>query len=242
MILYSRGKAGVCKTSIRRFNSDPCLQRSLMEQHQKEWAEFKTKRFRLLKKFLRYLPSKTSLGKTFIFKRWGKSLLNKYPYLWSFSYSSMKSAYYAGWILTFLPVMGIQIPLAILLALIFKGNIMVLIAIQMISNPLTVGFLWTFEYHLGKFLLSFLPIQYQLLTQSSAIESLQHVTKGVTFIKATLAICLGGVICGLVCAKISCILHKYVLKNIMLTYEQFVQKREKDLAKIKKASKTFLSK
>jgi len=213
-----------------------------MEQHQKEWAEFKTRRFRLLKKFLRYLPSKASLSKTFIFNRWGKGLLNKYPYLWSFSYKSMKSAYYSGWILTFLPVMGIQIPLAVLLAIMFKGNIMVVIALQMISNPFTVGFLWTFEYHLGKFLLSFFPIKYKFLAQTSAIESLKQTGKGVAFIKATLAICLGGIICGLIFAKISCIIHKFVLKRMMLTYEQFVQKREKDLAKVKKASKTFLSK
>ena len=213
-----------------------------MDQHQKEWREFKVRRFRLLKKFLRYLPSRSTLRKNFIFKRWGRVLLDKYPKLWSFAYEPMKAAYYAGWILTFLPVMGIQIPLAILLALIFKGNVMVLIALQMISNPLTVGFLWTFEYHLGKFVLSFLPVKNQILVQTSVVETLGQGGKGVAFIKATLAICLGGIICGIICGKISCCIHKYVLRHMMLSYEQFVEKKKKKLKQLKKSSKTFLSK
>lgn len=195
-------------------------------EHQKEWAEWKQKRFHTLKKWLRYLPTRASLKRHFIFRKFGRFFLDKYPELWSFSYGPMKAAYYAGWILTFLPVMGIQIPLATLLAICFKGNIMVLIALQMISNPFTVGFLWTFEYHIGKFFLGFLPVQDQLLQQTTL--AIAHTGRGAAFVKATVAVCIGGIILGLICAKISCVIHKRIIKRASITYEQFVVLKERE--------------
>lgn len=195
-------------------------------KHQKEWAEWKQRRFHMLKKWLRYLPTKASLRKHFIFRKFGQLFLDKYPELWSFAYGPMKAAYYAGWILTFMPVMGIQIPLAILLAICFKGNVMVLIALQMISNPFTIGFLWTFEYHVGKIFLCLLPAQDQLLTQTTIAQTIANTSRGGSFVKATVAICLGALILGLICAKISCTIHKYIIKRTSLTYEQFVMLKE----------------
>ena len=199
-------------------------------KHQQEWAEWKQKRFHMLKKWLRYLPTRASLKRHFLFKRFGQIFLDKYPELWSFAYGPMKSAYYAGWILTFMPVMGIQIPLAILLAVCFKANVMVLIALQMISNPFTIGFLWTLEYHVGKLFLYLLPTQDQLLTQTTIAQTIAHTGRGASFVKATVAICLGALVLGLICAKISCIIHRRILKRNSLTYEQFVMLKERDLA------------
>ena len=195
-------------------------------KHQQEWVEWKQKRFQMVKKWLRYLPTKASLRKHFLFRKFGQLFLDKYPELWSFAYGSMKAAYYAGWILTFMPVMGIQIPLAILLAICFKGNVMVLIALQMISNPFTIGFLWTLEYRIGKIFLCLLPAQDQLLTQTTIAQTIAHTSRGASFVKATVAICLGALILGLICAKISCIIHKRVIKRTSLTYEEFVMLKE----------------
>ena len=204
-------------------------------KHQQEWAEWKQKRFHTLKKWLRYLPTRASLKRHFLFQKFGRFFLDKYPELWSFAYGPMKSAYYAGWILTFMPVMGIQIPLAILLAVCFKANVMILIALQMISNPFTIGFLWPMEYHVGKLFLYLLPTQDQVLTQTTIAQTIAHTGRGASFVKATVAICLGGLILGLICAKISCIIHKRILKRTSLTYEQFVMLKEQKLATSKDA-------
>ena len=196
-----------------------------MRQHQLEWIEYKRKQFASLKKWLKFLPTRAKLRKSFVFKRFGRNFLEKHPELFSFSYDSMKLAYYAGWILTFLPVMGIQITLAILLAIFLRCNVMILVALQMISNPFTVGFLWGIEYKIGKFILSVFPLEDLFATK--AIEHIEPATKGSMFLNATLAICLGGLLLGIICGKISCIFHKHILKHRITSYEQFVAQKKK---------------
>jgi len=196
-----------------------------MRQHQLEWIEYKRKQFASLKKWLKILPTKAKLRNSFIFKKFGRSFFEKHTELFSFSYDSMKLAYYAGWILTFLPVMGIQITLAILLAIFLRCNVMMLVALQMISNPFTVGFLWGLEYKIGKFIFSILPFD-KFFTPKVAAH-LEPVTKGALFLNATLAICFGGLILGIICGKLSCVLHKYILNHRITNYEQFVAERTK---------------
>lgn len=196
-----------------------------MRKHQLEWIEYKRRQFASLKKWLKFLPTRAKLRNSFIFKKFGRGFLEKHPELFSFSYDSMKLAYYAGWILTFLPVMGIQITLAILLAIFLRCNVMILVALQMISNPFTVGFLWSIEYKIGRFILSVLPLD-KVFTQKLSAH-IEPGTKGALFLNATLAICLGGLVLGILCGKLSCIFHKYVLKHRITTYEQFVAEKKK---------------
>ena len=196
-----------------------------MRRHQLEWTDYKQRQFSSLKKLLKFLPTRAKLRSSFIFKKLGRGFFERHPQLFSFSYDSMKVAYYAGWILTFLPVMGIQITLAILLAIFLKCNVMVLVALQMISNPFTIGFLWGIEYQIGKFILSFFPFKNLFVTQT--IEQIETTTKGTMFLNATLAICLGGLILGIIFGKISCLLHKYIIRNRITTYAQFVAKKTK---------------
>ncbi len=210
-----------------------------MNQIQQEWMQFKRKRFRLLKKLLRYLPSRSTIRKNRFIGNWGRKILDKYPELWSFAYGPMHSAYYAGWILTFMPVMGLQITLAIILAIFLRANVMVLVALQMISNPFTIGFLWTFEYHIGKFILSFLPEQHKTIMQTALSETVQKSFTGHSFFKATLAICLGGLVLGVLFGKISCLIHQRILKRTIITYEQFIQQKIAALNCLKKASNDF---
>lgn len=214
----------------------------IMKQIQQEWVQLRRKRFRLLKKWLRYLPSRSTIRNNRFIGSWGRKFLDKYPELWSFGYGPMRSAYYAGWILTFMPVMGLQITLAIILAVFLRANVMILVALQMISNPFTIGFLWTFEYHIGKFILSFLPHQHKAIMQAALAETIQKSFTGYSFFKATLAICLGGLILGVLCGKISCLIHQYILKRTMVTYEQFVQQKITALNHLKKNSNDFMKK
>ena len=200
-----------------------------MRQHQLEWTEYKRKRFSSLKKWLKFLPTRAKLRNSFVFKKLGRKFLEKHPQFFSFSYDSMRVAYYAGWILTFLPIMGIQITLAILLAIFLKCNVMILVALQMISNPFTIGFLWGIEYQIGKFILSFIPFENFFANQ--AIEQIERTSKTSTFLNATLAICIGGLILGIILGKISCILHKYFLRHRITNYEQFVAEKVKTNSK-----------
>jgi uncharacterized protein (DUF2062 family) len=188
------------------------------------------------------LPSRSSIRRNRFIGKWGRQFLDKYPELWSFAYGPMRSSYYAGWILTFMPVMGLQITLAIILAIFLRANVMILVALQMLSNPFTIGFLWTFEYHIGKFILSFLPHQQSTLIEVTLAETVQKSFTGHSFVKATLAICLGGLVLGILCGKLSCLLHQYILKRTVVTYEEFIQQKMDSLKRLQKKSDDFIGK
>ncbi|MBP5191382.1 MAG: DUF2062 domain-containing protein [Opitutales bacterium] len=211
-----------------------------MERFQKEWEEFRIKRFRVTKKWMKYFPSRVTLRKNFFFRKFGSVLLDKIPQLWSFAYQPMRAAYFAGWILTWLPVMGIQIPIAILLAVLFRANVLLLIAIQMVSNPLTVPFMYPLEFSLGKWFASLLPFHSDFITQASLKGMLSAIKSGsweqlfsIGFGGFLLA-CLGGTLIGTVCAYVSCRIHKRILRNSLMTYEEFVALKQKELEKLKK--------
>ena len=121
-----------------------------MEPFKQEWEDFRAQRFRTAKKWLRYFPSRATLRKSFIFRKFGGAVLNKIPQLWSFAYKPMCSAYYAGWIITWWPIMGIQIPVATLFAILFRGNVPLAVALQLVSNPFTVPFMYPLEFYAGK--------------------------------------------------------------------------------------------
>ena len=68
-------------------------------------------------------------------------------------------AIYAGCILSLLPLLGTQILLGFILAFILRCNLVVMIGLQMISNPLTVGPIWFANYIVGDFFLSMFSVE-----------------------------------------------------------------------------------
>ncbi|MDR0647297.1 MAG: DUF2062 domain-containing protein [Puniceicoccales bacterium] len=199
-----------------------------MHLHEQEWQTIRQNRRKRAKKWLRYLPRRSTFAR-YKFLRWFGDGLLKRRYLWSFKYEAVKPAFYAGWILTLLPVMGAQTLIASILAIIFRANIMILVALQMISNPLTVGILWPFEYKVGEKFLKFLDSTNQLGLNVTAREILGHGSighKGACFLKITLAIVIGGIILGYICGIISCYLYRYFTRRAEITYQQFISSKE----------------
>lgn len=199
-----------------------------MSKYYEEWKKLKSERFRTLKKWLRYLPKRSTFKRYKILKWFGAGLLNR-PYLWSFRPKEVTPAFYGGWILTLLPVMGLQTLLGTLLALALRANIMILLALQMVSNPLTVGILWPIEYKVGKIFLSWLDNSNQLAIQGTVHEVLgkgAHSAKGIAFLKVTLAVCIGAVILGYLMGLISSSIYRRFADRAITTYEEFVKNKE----------------
>ncbi|PJF37773.1 MAG: DUF2062 domain-containing protein, partial [Phototrophicales bacterium] len=91
----------------------------------------------------------------------------KRAYLWSFRVSEVIPAIYAGSIISFLPLYGIQIPLAFACALLFRANLMILVGLQFITNPVTIVPIYSLEYFLGDMVLkAFSPSAEPLLIAS----------------------------------------------------------------------------
>jgi uncharacterized protein (DUF2062 family) len=113
------------------------------EPHHERFA-----RLRRVKQLLRYMPRRAVLHKYPLVGRFAE-FARKRAYLWSLKPENMRPAFYAGSILSLLPVMGIQLPIALLLSLLLRANFMVLGGLQFITNPFTAAPIYYATHQLG---------------------------------------------------------------------------------------------
>lgn len=106
-------------------------------------------RLRRLKQFLRFMPRRAVFHKYPLIGRFAE-VARRRAYLWSFKTVHIRPSFYAGSILSLLPVMGVQLPLAFLLCLLLRGNFMVMGGLQFITNPFTAAPIYYATHQLGK--------------------------------------------------------------------------------------------
>lgn len=95
------------------------------------------RRKRWLRKLLRPLPRRANLARYPFLKRFAVQA-RKAAFLWSFKRAQVMPSLYLGMVLAFLPVYGLQIIFGLAGAFLVRGNLTVMIALQMITNPLTI--------------------------------------------------------------------------------------------------------
>jgi uncharacterized protein (DUF2062 family) len=117
-----------------------------------------TPRTSLLKRFLRFMPRRANLHRYPVIGRFAPQLRTR-SYLWSFRRQDVRTAYYAGSVLAFLPLLGIQLPLSLLAALLLRSNFMVLGGIQFLTNPVTAAPLYYTTYRLGSAMLESIHVR-----------------------------------------------------------------------------------
>ena len=100
------------------------------------------------KKLLRFVPRRAVFHRYPLIGRFA-DFARKRAYLWSFKSENMRPAFYAGSILSLLPVMGVQLPLALLLSLLLRANFMVTGGLQFITNPFTAAPIYYATHQLG---------------------------------------------------------------------------------------------
>ena len=106
------------------------------------------RRIRQVKAILRYLPRRASLHRYPVIKLFHKSALKR-AYLWSFKTEFVANALFWGCLIAFLPIIGVQILLASILAMFVRANLPIIVAIQWISNPGTLVPIYFAAYKLG---------------------------------------------------------------------------------------------
>ena len=105
-------------------------------------------RISFTKRLLRFVPRRALFHKYPIVGRFAAEA-RKRAFLWSFKSAYVRPALYVGSILALQPVMGVQIPVAFLCAVLLRLNFMVLGGLQFISNPFTAAPLYYGTYQLG---------------------------------------------------------------------------------------------
>jgi uncharacterized protein len=106
-------------------------------------------RIRRAKWLLRFTPRRASLHRYPFIGRFA-DFARKRSYLWSFRTDQVRPALYAGSIIALLPILGVQIPVAFVLAIIFRSNVMLLVGLQFITNPFTAWFIYPATYQVGR--------------------------------------------------------------------------------------------
>ncbi|PIQ38502.1 MAG: hypothetical protein COW59_01405, partial [Lysobacterales bacterium CG17_big_fil_post_rev_8_21_14_2_50_64_11] len=89
-----------------------------------------------LRKLLRPLPRRANVARYPVIK-WFAVMARRLPFLWSFRRQHVLPALYLGCVLSLLPVYGIQFGLALVFALLVRGNVTVLMGLQLLTNPFT---------------------------------------------------------------------------------------------------------
>lgn len=105
-------------------------------------------RRRRAKKLLRFVPRRAMLHKYPVIGRFA-DFARRRSYLWSFRIHHLRPSFYAGSILSLLPVMGVQLPAALVLSLVLRANFMVMGGLQFITNPFTAAPIYYATHQLG---------------------------------------------------------------------------------------------
>lgn len=111
------------------------------------------RRKRWLRRLLRPLPRRANVRRYPVIK-WFADRAHKLPFLWSFKRAQVLPALYLGSVVALLPLYGIQFGLAFALALLVRANLTVIIGLQLITNPITVGPIYYSTYKLGMWLIA----------------------------------------------------------------------------------------
>lgn len=106
-------------------------------------------RVRRVKRLLKFVPRRARFHTYPLVGRFSK-VARKRSHLWSFKTLHVRPALYLGSILSLLPFLGVQLPAAFALALLFRANFMILGGLQFITNPVTAVPIYYGTYQVGK--------------------------------------------------------------------------------------------
>ncbi len=104
-------------------------------------------RIRRAKQFLRPLPRRATLHRWPVLRYFAETA-RKRPYLWSFRVREVSIALYIGFVIAFLPLVGIQFILAFAAAWTLRANLPVIMGTQLVTNLATM---WAIYPALGLF-------------------------------------------------------------------------------------------
>jgi uncharacterized protein (DUF2062 family) len=110
-------------------------------------------RRRRLRRWLRPLPRRANVARYPVIK-WFADAARRRPYLWSFKRPHVLASLYAGSVLALMPVYGLQVAIGLALAMLVRGNLTVMVALQMVTNPLTLGPIYYGTHALGAWLIA----------------------------------------------------------------------------------------
>ena len=192
---------------------------------------------RWLKRVLRWMPRRTNIHR-YPGLKWVSEVAKKRAYLWSIKYPALAPAFYAGSIISFLPIMGIQIPVAFVFALILRANLPVMIALQFITNWVTAVPIYYTCYEIGRLILHLLGFTVENIDMQALREFFGNVTgknwavNGKILLRVFGVMSIGGVILGSFFALLLDVSYRLVLRRMRNIWDRVKEIRRKRQEKI----------
>lgn len=202
-----------------------------MTNETKRLFEEKRRRIRRLKRWMRPLPRRSNMHRYPVLS-WFAQAARKRIYLWSFRPEHAVPALQVGCILTLLPIYGLQLPLALVFALLLRANLPILAGLQLITNPFTVLPIWFALYQIGRMTLGLLAIESSPFGKNEIDLLINNFFSGNwgnnldTLLSVFGITSLGAVIIGTFIGVITGNLYRYIAKRTTASYTRLHQKIE----------------
>jgi len=210
-----------------------------MTAEHEDQATIKThhQNIRWMKRFLRWMPRRANIHR-YPGLKWVAEVARKRMYLWSLRYRAVAPALYAGSIISFLPIMGIQIPVAFIFALMLRANLPVMIALQFITNWVTAVPIYYTCYEIGRLILHLLGFPVENIDMQALREFFGNVTgknwavNGKILLRVFGVMSIGGVILGSFFALLLDVSYRLVLRRMRNIWDRVKEIRRKRQEKI----------
>ena len=124
----------------------------------KRGKELRFRRIRRFKKWMRPLPRRSNVHRYPVLKWFSKDGLRPFLPL-VLPGNAILPAIFSGMWIALLPIVGIQMLVVFFIALWVRANLPVIVALQWISNPFTVGPIYFADYKIGLSLFGLLGIR-----------------------------------------------------------------------------------
>lgn len=109
-------------------------------------------RRRAVRRLLKYLPRRSNAARFPGLRPFAKRV-KQAPDLWVYRGGPLIRAYYVGSVLTLIPLLGIQILLSVIAAIVLRCNLPILIALAFVTNPLTAAPIYYATFQTGRWIL-----------------------------------------------------------------------------------------
>ena len=167
-------------------------------------------RFGRLRRLLRPLPRRANLSRYPVLKHFA-AVARRNPDLWSFQRLPVRKAIYTGAVIAFLPIYGLQLLVGLGAAILFRANLAVVCAFQLITNPLTAGPVYYAAYRVGIWLIHTFEVGHGREAMGTRFN----------------ALFLGGVILGLGVAVIADLAYRFAVWEARQLKERHAVARER---------------
>lgn len=192
--------------------------RKIFDQEKRERAE-RVARIRRLRRWLRLLPRRSTLERYPVI-RWFAHVARRRPHLWSLRTRPLRRAIYAGAVIAFLPIYGLQLLVAFWAAVLLRANLALTCGLQLVTNPVTAGPLYYATYRVGIWIIQTVDLGEGRSPMGTRFN----------------ALVLGGIVVGLAAALVLDLLYRFTLWEAGRLRERHRRTREEaDLARASSA-------